>query len=72
MSELDEFNKLKNFIDDVLIMNFKNDDLPEIAKKIKSKNRYDQHYGTIGLRKILSGFFNDSSFKLLVQNAPIQ
>ena len=62
-----EFNKVAQsrfkgkgefFLDDMRDFNlkrkFKFEDLVEIIRKIESKNRFDQHYGTIGIRKFLT------------------
>lgn len=40
-NEVDEFNKLKDYIDELLAKKYQNNDLPEIVKKIKSKNRFE-------------------------------
>ena len=50
-----DFTKLKGYIDELLKTEFKLANLPECVQKLKSAdNRFFQHFGVIGIRKILS------------------
>ena len=45
--------ELKMFIDDTYSQNFELEDLPTLLKAIESTDRFQQHLGAIGIRKIV-------------------
>lgn len=49
-----ENSKLKEFIDQTVKKEFTMNDFQTLVAAIKSNDRFEQHYGCIGIRKILS------------------